>query len=312
MQQYDEDTISLVDLIAVVVRHRRLIIIGTFLAGLLSVAALYLGPAVGLEVGPETVYTAERKILVGKVPTDLEQYLSLDPAPRLQSILGDPDFIGEVYAPFEKDPPEDRSRERYLSMIRREVIGETYTVAWDGSTRIITLSFTNSTPEDAGAFLSALTAAASAEFTSQVGPQVTEAIEVVEATLSDTQRAVARLTEMAVQRVGSSAVSGITAQEVLASLELSGGTTLGALADLTYARERLLIFAGSSRALLTVVDGTTIFEELSGTGRSTIVVITTITVFFMTVFLAFVLEYIRRVRQDREEMAKLEAAWRRE
>jgi hypothetical protein len=41
------------------------------------------------------------------------------------------------------------------------------------------------------------------------------------------------------------------------------------------------------------------------------VVIATITAFFLTVFLAFVLEYIRRVRQEPEEMAKIEAAWRR-
>ena len=53
--QYEDDTISLIDLIAVVVRHRTLIIVGTVLAGILSILALYVGPRVGLEVGPQPV-----------------------------------------------------------------------------------------------------------------------------------------------------------------------------------------------------------------------------------------------------------------
>jgi len=311
-QQYDEDTISLVDLIAVMVRHRRLIIVGTFLAGLLSIAALYLGPAAGLEIGPETVYTAERKILVGQVPTDLAQYLSLDPSPRLQTILRDPVLVGEVYAPFEENPPEDRTPERYLSMIRRSVIDGPYEVTWDSGTRIITVTYTAGTPEDASAFLSSLTGAMAAEFTDQVGPQIAEAIEVVESTLNSTQQSVARLMEQTVRRTALTAVEDVSADELLLALDTNGGSALDAMAELSFALERLRVFAGVSRTLFSVVDGISIYEDFAGTGRSTIVVITTITVFFLTVFLAFVLEYVRRVREDREEMAKLEAAWRRE
>lgn len=309
LQQYD-DTISLIDLIAVMVRRRRLIIVGTVLAGLLSIAALYLGPSVGLEIGPETVYTAERHILVNAIPTDLEQYISIDLSATLRALLRDPNVVGEVYARLEENPPDDRSQERYLAMIRRSLIDNQYQVQWDSATRILTLSYTNHTADGARRFLDAMFVQVGPELAEQIGPQLAEAASSVNAAVNEAEAAVARFTEQAVQR-NATVGNEITAEAILASIDSTGGAALASLATLRYTEQRLFAFSSDTRALYNPLGGASVFEERTGR-RSVIVSITTITVFFLTVFLAFVLEYIRRVRAEPEEIAKIEAAWRRE
>jgi hypothetical protein len=308
--QFEDDTISLIDLVAVVVRHRRLILVGTILTGVIAAAVLFFGPMAGLEMGPSVQYTAERRIILNPLPREVQEFVTVDIPSTVRSILENPQLVGRVFAEFEEDPPPDRSQERYLTMIRRDIIGDRYTVAWDNNTRSVTLRYTNSTVEHSRAFLEAIVAELGPEVTATMTPLFEEAAEALDTAYERSLEEVAMLVSDSISELEGTPDATDPAT-IIAGVDRSGGTALRTLADLTRAVGRLEVLAEDTDALWSTVGNIAVFEDTTGTGRSTIVVITTITAFFLTVFLAFVLEYIRRVRQEPEEMEKLESAWRR-
>ncbi len=303
-----EDTITLIDLIAEIVRYRRLVVLGTFLSGALAIVVLFLGPLIGLEIGPQIVYTAEQRILINQVPADLEQYITINPAAAVRTILQSPGVVGEVYRPFEEDPPEDRTEEQYLTMVRQSVIGDIYGVEWDEDTQILALSFTDASPEHAIDFLARIVGIMGAELTSQAGPQIAETARAIETAIIETERTVARLFEQAVPQL---AFAEVSVFEIVASVDGIAGMDLNSLAILESAAERLYDVATDARSLYTLLGTPTVYEDQTG-NRAVIVIIATMTAFFVSMFLAFMLGFVRRIKQDPEEMAKLKAAWKRD
>ncbi|HKK47551.1 MAG TPA: hypothetical protein VJ932_00545, partial [Alkalispirochaeta sp.] len=306
--QYEEDTISLIDLVAVVVRHRGLIIGGTLLVGVLVAAVLYFGPMLGFEMGPQAVYTAEQRVVINPIPQEVEEFVSVDIPTSVRSLLTDPILVGEVYRGFEEDPPEDRSEERFLTMIRRNVIGERYTVSWDSNTRTITLQYTNSTSEDTVAFLQEILMMMTPEVAAHLEPRFTEAAESLQESLELTREDLAVLANDTLLQL-TDANRDTDIASLMTAIDRAGGSTLRSLADIERAVARLETLSTDAGSLFSPVGQPVVFEDTTGSSRSMVVIIATITAFFLTVFLAFVLEYVRRVREEPEEMAKLESAW---
>jgi uncharacterized ion transporter superfamily protein YfcC len=92
---------------------------------------------------------------------------------------------------------------------------------------------------------------------------------------------------------------------------ISGGTLVAALVAAEQQLARFTALAQDASPLMTVATHGVVSSP-SGAGRTTKVIVAAISAFFLTVFLAFVLEYVRRVQADPEESAKLRSAWRRE
>ena len=308
--QFEEDTISLVDLVAVVVRHRRLIIGGTILVALAVIAALYAPAPAGLEIGPQREFTVERSLYIASIPPGAAQYVNLDIPAAVRGVLADPRVVGNVYREFEEDPPEDRSQEQYLTMVRRDIIDQRLRVSWDNNTRTITLSFAGPDSASTAAFLQELLHATSAALSRTLQPLLMQATQDLATSLESTQAVLAQLVS---ESVGQTAGPGgsITPEAVLMTLNSSGGPTLSAFNETRATLDRMEAIAQEPASLLRPLGSTAVYEEPTGS-RSMIVIISTITAFFLTVFLAFVLEYIRRVKEDPEEVGKLTAAWRRE
>jgi len=216
---------------------------------------------------------------------------------------------------------KDRSQEQYQTLIRRTIIGKAYSIGYDGSTRIFTLSYKNGTPEDAVAFLDAVVHAIGPELTDQVRPLVQEAQAAIEISLEDTMDSLARAAEQAVQdamtdipiarRADTADGVQLPCTESIVSYLDNNPSAIRATMEMMRSVTRLERIVQDATSMYIVLGGATAFEETTGS-RSTTVIIATITAFFLTVFLAFVLEYIRRAKADPEEMAKLRAAWRRE
>jgi hypothetical protein len=307
--QYEEDTISLIDLVAVVVRHRVMIIGGTLLVGVLVTVALYVGPLVGWELGPQAHYTAEQQVAINALPPEVEDFVSVDIPTTIQSLLTQPSLVGDVFRSFEERPPRDRSPERYLTMIRQDVIGNRYVVNWDADTRTITLQYSNGSREDAVAFLQEMLAMVAPEVVDHLGPRFSDAADSLEISLRRTREDLVVLAnETLLQLTESGSDADLPA--LMEAVDRSGGVTLRSLADIERAVVRLETLSQDSSNLFSPVGQPVVFEDDAGT-RSMVVIISTITAFFLTVFLAFVLEYIRRVQAEPEEMAKLESAWHR-
>ncbi|MFP4409232.1 MAG: hypothetical protein ACLFPW_11990, partial [Spirochaetaceae bacterium] len=141
--RYEEDTISLIDLVAVLVRFRKMIVGGTLAVAILAGVYLYSRPTPAVTEGPAEEYTTEQRLSISSIPEDLARYVSLDPAGAVESIVTDPRTVAAAYREVEpminSDIPEDRSEERYLSMIRSSVIDERLSVSYDRDTSILTL-----------------------------------------------------------------------------------------------------------------------------------------------------------------------------
>lgn len=308
--QYEDDTISLVDLVAVVVRHRLLIVLGTALVAVISVVAVLMLPQWGFEVGAKDVYTAERKLVVEEIPSDLRSYLSVNVVANIQSILRDPRIVGEVYRAFEEEPPAERTEAQYTAMIRRDVIGKNLAIGWDGSIGVMTVSYTAGEGDKATAFLDALIERLGPELAATLGDQFIEAEELLGEALEKAQTELATVVVDTVQRTGSMPEKPAI-EDILVYLDRSGSETIFAFRDTILSVEKLQRLSRNAQALYTVSGAPIVYADTEGSGKKMIVIISTITAFFLTVFLAFVLEYVRRVREDKEEMEKLRVAWRR-
>lgn len=217
--------------------------------------------------------------MVEEIPSDLRGYISVSVVPNIQNILRDPRIVGDVYRAFEKDPPAERTEAQYTAMIRRDVIGEKLGIHWDGSVQILTLSFT----------------AAEALLQETVDKMSMDLATMVTDTV---QRLAGRPDET-------------TMEDAITYLDRTGSSAVFAFRDAQQSMQRLRRLQENAGALYTVSGGPIVYADTEGTGRSTTVIIATITAFFLTVFLALVLEYVRRVRQDTEEMEKLREAWKR-
>lgn len=267
---YDDDTISLVDLLAVVVRYRRLIIIGTVAVAIAAVVYAYVMPRVGSHPEAEPAYKAEQKIVVAPLPEAIEEVTFFDPVTVTREILSGDSTVTETRS---------------------------------GNTVTFTVSRTHGDRARAEEALTEMAVAFETAFGEVVVSSFRPVVEAYDAAIGQAQGVI---TGIATETFA----AGEQRQNYGEALAAIGVPTL---VDSIITRNRLASFLQQPTNLVSVTPAR--IEPAppeSGTSSSMIVVIATITAFFLSVFLAFVLEYVRRVRQDPEEIGKLRAAWRRE
>jgi Fe2+ transport system protein FeoA len=197
---YEDDTISLVDLIAVVIRHRALIFSGTFVVAVLTAAVLYFGPIVGLEVGPMAEYTVQRRISVDPLPSELRGVVSITPSTELRAMLTDLGVVGSAYRQVEREPDEELSEGRQNVAIRR-FAAEKYSVSWSGETETMTVSVTTDDPAYGDDFLEAVIAEAGAAVTVRINTKLEEQRQTLETNLAATRAELERFALQAAERV---------------------------------------------------------------------------------------------------------------
>lgn len=309
-----EDEISLIDLLAVLIRYRRLIIRGTALAGVLAVLVLYVLPLTGLLEVEEDTYTAEVELIVERVPPELREFIPIDPGTLLRASLTDLRTVAAVYRDFatedELDP--EMTHPRYLAYVRREVIPERLSVGWDGSTRTIRIRWKGDDPEDAVAFVDALIEYAAPSMSEEILRLLQDAEDRLMLNLENARRNLQESLVAAVERMADSP-RGVSEERIRDLIEGSETGVIRGLMEAELALEALRVVTDNPSGLFMVVSNPVVLaEEPEAQGRAVRVVVTVMAAFFLLVFLAFVLQYARNIRRDPEEMAKLQSAWRRE
>lgn len=303
---YGEDEISLIDLLAVLVRFRRIIIGGTALAGIIAAVVLYVFPMVGI-TEPQEEYVAQVRLVVNRIPEELEDFAPIDPGVLMQAVLTDARIVGEVYRLYNDDIDPDMTPERYLRMIRRDIVGNQLEIEWSERTRTMDIQWTDNNSERALEFVETLIEAATPTMTGQIRWQLQGAERSLAVNI-ESRIALARSVGTAVGRI---AEGGRTVDEARVR-ELIGEADVGDISALLAAEtalERAQGLLQDPSRLFTVATEPIVFEG-DGQGRMVRMVVTLFTAFFLMVFVAFVLQYARTVRGDAEEMAKLRAAWR--
>ncbi len=275
---YEDDTISLVDLIAVVVRHRTLIVVGTVAIAVLAVLYSYIGPRLGVAPEREVSYTAEQRIVTAHLPAALAEHVSFDPVAVVRETLAGSDA--------------------------------SVTEARSGDTVTFTVSVSAGDRQSAEQRLGTQVAVSRDQFAAAVGETLQPVVASYDAAIDEARRAITAVSTDLLT-AGLSAAGGQNAQSVGTYAETVGVAGVQTLVDTITLRNRIAGLLSQPAALITV-SAPTVDSATTGNNPSMLVVIATITAFFLAVFLAFVLEYIRRVRMDPEEVDKLRAAWRRQ
>lgn len=305
-----EDEISLVDLLAVIVRHRRLIIGVPLVVGLAAALYLYALPALGLTERPVSTYEVRKDLEVATVPEDLKGVVPFDPVARTRSLLKDVRVVGPEYAELFPDARAERTDEEYNTWIREEIIGEHLSTSYDGDTEILSVTFRGPDLELAEAFLDRLYRAVRTEVVKPYLEELDETEERISRRINSTEQAVGAAMSLGLfdEDGGDGSAAELGASRIL-PFERGNAELLG---DLFFERGELRAFREQMEQPLAPTGDPVVFVEEGAGRRSVRLLVAVLTAGFLSVFLAFVLEYARGVSRDPEESAKLKSAWRRE
>jgi hypothetical protein len=317
-ESYSEaDEISLIDLVAVLVRYRRMIIWGTVLVGVVVVVALCVFPAVGITGGDAPVYTVSMQVNVVTVPEEVNRYGSVDLLLTLRDVLLDPVYVLPHYQRMRSaagDPmAEGQSRPERLLFLRDEYIGDEYEVSLDRAQSSVTISCTCENPELVSEFLRSLVANVDGPVQAEIADRIVPVSAVIEQALSTTLQSLASVILAGSQDLlgdQRSAGSGSVLDSLIRHLELNAPNSLQSLSQLVLAQEFFAVLSQSVSTFYSTTEETEVIAApREGTGRSTRVMLSVIAAFFALVLIAFVRQYARNVSRDPLQMSKLREAW---
>ena len=319
-----DDTVSLIDILAVLLRHRRLIVSITVIVTLAAVVALYVLPALGLSQryqAPSRVVRGSQSRAVASVqvqalPEIAHPYLA-STADSMQSLatttwlmaqvtarLDDLNTIAAAWRPFAERHPETAppdTPEAYLVAVQRDVV-PLLEVESDAATDIITVSYRAGRPEDASQFVDTLLDGAIDAVAAQIGPSLAQ----VERTTRDALDRSTTMVERLIAQIPSSGAPGSNQ-----TLQSTVVPMLDELVELQAARAVIDSLAQNPAALYARIGTTTIEPTANRWNRSTLVIAVFAATLVFAIFCAFVLEYVRRVKAQPSELEKLRSAWRR-
>lgn len=276
----------------------------TVAAALAAAAVQYGGSALGEDVRPRPRYRAELRILVNPLPSDISRFVGIEPHSLFQSVLIDPSVVAESFHLFstalESVPTSQAAR---LETVRNLISSDAYSVRYESGSRLMYFSYTSPDAEVSRDVVTEVYSNASTEFGRRMQPIVADAAEAVSRGIADTRSSI---TDLLIRELEAFGMADLVPANVASLVDQS---QVARLANLELSRNQLVELDQSPERLLTQLGEPLVFQE-EPTNPTPLVIIATITAFFLAVFLAFVLEYVRRVQQEPEEMEKLKAAWK--
>lgn len=305
VQRYpDEDEISLVDLVAVLVRYRRMILGGTALV-FVAAAALLFGPdLLGIGEGPEDLYTVTREFDVMTIPEVLENGVPFNPGERAHAVARDPKVVGTAYALIEEDPEPGRTQAQYNTMIQDDVLGELFETEYTASARTLKLTFRSPEEESARIFLDAIVQSIEEDLAARIEPLLADVERRAANRIDGTRAALMEMIEDAIVTDARGAAN-ITTESLARYLNRTLLETFGVEMD----RVRQVEIMRNRNAMLREVRDPLVTVRPAARGRTVRVVVSTMAALFLLIFVAFVRQYIRTVRANEEELRKLREAW---
>ncbi len=310
------DDISLVDLLAVLIRYRRLVLGLPVLTAVGAIVLLYAIPL----FAPEPVvgtpgYVAEREVVFEAVLPQTERFLSQTPQDAFRSLVSDVRVVLRAYQSVStSDRVSTLSEAGLFLYIRDEVIGERVTVETGEARDTLIVRAQSDTADHAEALLSAVLAEASARFADTFEGHIRAGLHSAATEL--------RVAELQLETLDRAA---LTAEQLPGRLQRE--TLFSALAGnfetavQTYSRavlawDELNRLADNIHTLFEVDSEVLLVAQPpvlppQTTRRSVVVLVAVFASAFFAIFLAFLLNYVRLVRADAEESAKLRTAWER-
>jgi hypothetical protein len=267
------DEVSLVDIIAVCLRYRKIIIGLPVVATLVAALVFNVLPVIGLNVSKPT-YTATVSTVVAKFPNDMQ--VTIDPAKALAANFASISFVEDQYV---KAFPKvaGMSGEALSTLIKKGVVNKQLKFAYDKDSSVGTLSFVGSDKEKVKEFASAVWTLAVAEVMARINGEYDNALAVL---------------KQQIDSYGPS--SKLDAATVLA--KNSADTQYQRI--VSYKNNKAFPFVGDQRVTLT--------SETPNNNKTLLII--AFAFLFLGIISAFVLNAVRGIKENPEDMAKLKSA----
>lgn len=307
MSDQQSDEISLIDLVAVLVRYRRLVLGLPVVVAVVAAVWLYGVPMFAGRGGTaEHEVVVERELVFEPIPTRVAEYFDRQPHELVERLLEDVRVVAPVYASVDWtsagmrtfEPGDEAALRAY---VRASVIGERLTREWSQADRTLLVRFRLTDETAARAFLDGLLRQVRGEFAAAYATELSRADRAAAAELRAVESTLRLLDTAGVDDRSAGGISGASAAvEVLASATVAREVIAELRADTGRAfavSEELLVYADSLQ---------------TGQSRSVRLVVAVLASAFFAIFLSFVLNYVRMVRADSDSMQTLSQAWKRE
>lgn len=151
----DDNVLSIVDLLAICLRYRRLIIGLPLVAALVALIGVYLLPLAGVEFMPRS-YSIQINTKIEPFSKDIEDKLDIDIVKSLNADFASTQFVLESYSKFFPMNRDGSKSEEVLARIQNQIIKKDLVKSYDPAMAVYTLRFRGNDKEKAKSFLSDL------------------------------------------------------------------------------------------------------------------------------------------------------------
>ncbi|MCQ2247514.1 MAG: hypothetical protein MJZ50_00740 [Treponema sp.] len=285
-ENYEEE-ISLIDLLAVVIRYRKMILIGTFAVALLAGIRLFVLPKVVPSMNRQT-QTVSYLVQVEKIPAKLKKELDYRFIENGISFLTDVRAFAQSQKEFKIFADEEKcgSAVNYNYAISNVIKQKKFKVEKGHITD--TISVTCDIPvdklEETNAFMNKFVGEASAFISSELDQTIKELSENTERTLNEYKK------DSKADKDGENSMS--------ATVALAKYTDLKNDIDTFYQRHTNYLMVNDDAFIIPV-----------GQGRAKKFIIVVFAVFFVLVFAAFMRNAIENIKKDKEASGIIAKAW---
>ncbi|MBP3366020.1 MAG: hypothetical protein J6K96_03390 [Treponema sp.] len=279
-----DDEISLIDLFAVVVRYRKLIIAGTLVAVILAAGFFFVLPKAvpSLAKQHQTVYY---NLNTRPLPVSLKETIDIDVRRTAISFLTNVYYFSSAQKEFSvfADEAEFSSEKLYNLAIKEAFAKKQFSVAASGSDGYISVEceIPVEKAEALGRFMKVYVKAASDYISAIIMPQI-------DALYSTAEEMIAKNKSLSVSSAEQNTFASVASYEATVS--------------------SINLFKSSySEFVFMADDGFAVPVPL---GRVKKIVIVAFAAFFLSVFLAFALNAVENIKNDKEASSLLKKAWK--
>lgn len=315
MSNQETEIITLIDLAAVLLRYRRMVVVGTLAVVAVYSALFVVIPFMGVDLGPGPTFAVEKRIRVRPINPNLAEAVTVSTGSTLSSMLKDVPLVVECYeaaAARDGSPAiNQRSRSRLFDSVNRDMIEGRYAVEYKHATQSVIVRYETLDLEFGAALLEEVAIKGSETLAEFVDDNVRQSIKSTRLTVDETKTEVnAVIIESIGNAIPDLAANSTSGQRVLDEFASDWVDRLSPFADARQTLSRLEELQTQTSTLAVPDEGVSVYEQ---PGRSPIraLVVLTVVAFLFFLILAFVLDYGRRVRSDPEEMTKIRSAWNR-
>lgn len=274
-----EDEVSLVDLLAVMVRYRRLVIAVPLVLAVLAGTWLYLLPAIGVNAA-QRAYDVQISAVLSPVPADIKAVLGIDATQLLDAYFSSVAIQSAAFGSFFPEALKGMSPVDMTTFVRDQLLGKQFKYSFDPKLGIYTIAMKSTDKEQADRYLTALWSGASDKVLGRVRDAVATALALLDKEIVGYRAAMK-----------------------------SDSTVSAVLASATNLRNGLLVLQDSQSFPLPTQPEHLVFA--AKTGRSKTLVLVLFAGLFLGILLAFMANAWNSIKEDPEAMAKLRAAWKR-